>query len=80
MITLVIIIIVYLLTILGAYKFIQYAHYHEKGTWKMLDDPETSDWIFVIFPITSFLLTIAFLFGLWKDPEYRRTMSFKPKN
>jgi len=77
MITL-IIILIYLLTVLGAYKFIQYTHYHKNGIWSRVT-PSTADLIMIWMPFYSPIFAILFILGLWKNSDYRETNIFKPK-
>lgn len=68
MIILIILIAIYLLSVIGAYKFFQRAYYHEKGTWNMLE-PELSNLFWVLLPIGNSIWSFYFLTGEWDDTK-----------
>jgi len=79
MITILIIIAVYVLSCLGAYKFIQKAHYEEKGKFKTIS-PTRLDVCMIFLPFINCIMTADYIFGNWRKKEDKTVDFFKPKN
>ena len=74
----IILIIIYLLSVYGAYKFVQHSHYHEKGMWNNIK-PHNIDLVVTFLPFINSILGIMFLIGAWKRDCYREINFFKMK-
>lgn len=74
----IILITIYLLSVFGAYKFVQFSYYHKKGRWNNVS-PNNSDLIITFFPFANIALSIMFLIGEWKRDCYKETNFFKMK-
>ena len=61
MIVLLLFIIVYILSFIGAYKYIQ-TSYSSNGQWKHIN-PEGDDFFMIIMPISNTMLTIGYFLG-----------------
>lgn len=59
MVTLLIIITVYLLSFLSAYKLTKYMYFNEKGIWYGLT-PEFSDKFFIVCPVFNTMLVLIY--------------------
>lgn len=72
-------IITYILSVAINYRWLQLAHYHPKGNYKMIA-PLPSDVFFTFFPIINYFGAIYCIFTPWKDSKYRKDNSiFKPR-
>ncbi len=71
--------ITYLLSVYGAYKFVQKSYYHKKGRWSNLS-PEKIDTTMIFIPGVNTIATIDCITGGWKHYKYKKTNFFKPKN
>ena len=75
-----ILILIYVFCCYISYKFMQKAHYHEKGRWTH-SKPNHKDVVFIFIPIFNFIFAFDYFLGFWKKEEYRDEMTFfKPKN
>jgi hypothetical protein len=74
----IILIIIYLLSVYGAYKFVQHSHYHEKGIWNNIK-PHNIDLVVTFAPFANSILGIMFLMGEWKRDCYKEINFFKMK-
>lgn len=75
---------IYVISCLGAYKFIQKMHYDEKGINAGFK-PDNKDVGSMFLLVLNSLMTILYCLGLWKKPKYRKHLInpetfFKPKN
>ena len=79
---LVILVIMYFLPVYVNYKYLQKAFYHEQGRFKGCK-PDVDDLVVMLTPFLNIVMSFSFMFGLWKNDEYRgNTIEkfFKPKN
>ena len=74
----IILITIYLLSVYGAYKFVQLSYYHEKGIWNNIK-PNNTDLITTFLPFVNSMLSIMFLLGDWKRDCFKETNFFKMK-
>ena len=80
MITLIIVLVIYLLSVRGSYLFIQKAHYDPMGRWQSVN-PTLSDLILILIPIYNTFSAIDYLIGSWEDDKYKKEFTFfKPKD
>ena len=65
--TLIIILLIYLISIVGAYFFFKKAHskYPVEGRWSNLN-PDINCFIIIIFPFANTILGFMFILGYWK--------------
>ena len=76
----IILITIYLLSIYGAYKFVQLSYHNKKGRWNNIL-PDIIDIIVTFFPFVNSALSIMLLLGEWKRESYKNQINFfKPKN
>lgn len=68
----IIIIAVYVLSVAGAYKFIQKAH-SRGGRWSALV-PDLSDVVVTFCPMLNTATAIMFLAGAWREEELERAL------
>lgn len=61
---------IYVLSLYGAYKFIQLSHYHPHGVCKNLS-PGPMDLFVVLCPVVNIIVSYDYLRGEWKDYKYR---------
>jgi hypothetical protein len=87
MITLTIILsflLIYCISICGAYKFIQKAYFHHLGKWSKYNNvPDKDDRDMIFIPGVNTAFSIAYLFGKWKWEDLKQddyTNFFKPKS
>lgn len=85
MITLIICIIIYVLSVLKTRDFIQKAHYHKEGIWNKLI-PSYPDLLFTFMPVSNTIFAIGLLFLSFykKDSKLNKTNKlaefiFKPR-
>jgi len=74
----IILITIYLLSVYGAYKFVQLSYHHEKGRWNNIK-PNNTDIIVTFFPFVNSAVGIMFLIGEWKRDCYKETNFFEMK-
>lgn len=74
----IILIIIYVASFYGAYKFVQLAHYHKEGKWTNTK-PSNIDLFVTCFPGFNSVLSVLFLLGDWKKDCYKETNFFKMK-
>ncbi len=75
-----IIILIYVLSIIGAYLFVQKSYYDPKGVFKGKKDPDLTDLFVTFMPGINTGFSIIFILGGWKDKKYREINFFKPKD
>lgn len=74
--TIIILIIAYIVSVIGAFNFVQHAHYHKQGRWLGMG-PDILSLLMIFMPPFNLVLSIGYLLGMWKDDEYQDI--FKPK-
>ena len=77
MIRLTTVLLVYIVSAYGTYKYIQKSHYHEDGRWNIIE-PDSFDVLIMVAPLVNSWFSIEYMLGLWRRD--RTTNFFKPKN
>ena len=67
--------IIYVLSFMGAYKYIQLTHHHPEGRWHNLK-PGRAEIVICFMPIANTMATIIFIVIGWKKGN--KTNFFKP--
>lgn len=81
MLEIIILILLYLISIYGAYMFIQKAHFDPNGRYRNLHT-EFGDIVMMLIPVINIIFSAMLIFGAWKKDGERPTPDdfFKPKN
>lgn len=80
MVGLIIGVLIYLVSVWGAYKFFQLSHYHPKGEYYG-DTPIAALLLFILVPLMNSVVTISLLLGIWrKDWSINISFLLKPKH
>lgn len=73
--TRILLIAIYLLSVLGSYKFVQYAYYDPHGRWIMIK-PEVFDILICVFPVANSFFALGYLNNDWMDNKYKSRTIF----
>ena len=78
MITIIVLIVIYIISILMAKKYITLSHYHPKGKW-VYSQPSTDDIFIILIPAVNTFVGLGIVTGDWKNDKYKTVDFFKPK-